>query len=36
MFDADPADRQGSGVTGYRMSRAADDPNHVLIDKTLS
>jgi len=35
MFDTDPADRKGSGVTGYRMSRAADDPNHVLIDMEL-
>jgi ribosomal protein L35AE/L33A len=35
MFDSDPADRKGSGVTSFRMSRAADDPNHVLIDMEL-
>ena len=35
MFDTDPADRKGSGVTEYRLSRAADDPNHVLIDMEL-
>jgi len=37
-FDSDPADRKGSGVTRYRISRGIDDPNFVTIDlefKTL-
>jgi hypothetical protein len=31
-FDKDPADRKGSGVRRYRVSRAVDDPNYVTID----
>ena len=31
-FDNDPADRQGSGVRGYQILRATDDPNYVMID----
>lgn len=31
-FDQDPADRQASGVRRYTILRAADDPNHVMID----
>lgn len=31
-FDADPLGREASGVVGYRVMRAADDRNHVLID----
>jgi hypothetical protein len=31
-FDNDPADRKGSGVTHYRVSRGIDDPNFVTID----
>lgn len=31
-FDADPLDRIGSGVRGYRVLRPVDDPRHVLID----
>jgi len=31
-FDRDPADRKGSGVRRYRVLRAADDPNFVMID----
>ncbi len=31
-FDADPADRRGSGVRRYRIFRAKDDPNSVMID----
>jgi hypothetical protein len=31
-FDSDPADRKGSGVRRYRVSRAVDDPNYVTID----
>ena len=31
-FDADPADRRGSGVRRYRILRAKDDPNCVMID----
>ena len=31
-FDADPADRRGSGVRRYRIFRATDDPNSVMID----
>ncbi len=32
MFDADPADRKGSGVSHYRVARGADDPHLVAID----
>lgn len=31
-FDNDPLDRKGSGVRRYQIFRAADDPNHVMID----
>jgi ribosomal protein L35AE/L33A len=31
-FDNDPAAREKSGVSGYRVMRAADDPNYVMID----
>ena len=31
-FDADPADRAGSGARRYRILRATDDPNVVMID----
>jgi len=31
-FDADPADRRGSGVRRYRIFRAKDDPNTVMVD----
>jgi hypothetical protein len=32
VFDGDPADRKGSGVVAYRVHRAVDEPNLVLID----
>lgn len=32
IFDKDPADRAGSGVTHYRVSQLADDPLSVMID----
>jgi hypothetical protein len=31
-FDSDPLGRQESGVRRYWVSRAIDDPNHVMID----
>lgn len=31
-FDSDPVARQRSGVRHYRVMRASDDPNYVLID----
>jgi hypothetical protein len=31
-FDADPIGRKQSGVSRYRVLRAVDDPNHVMID----
>jgi hypothetical protein len=31
-FDRDPADRKGSGVLAYRILRANDDPNYLMID----
>ena len=31
-FDNDPADRRGSGVKRYWITRSVDDPQHVLID----
>ena len=31
-FDSDPVGREASGVLGYRIFRAADDPNYVMID----
>ena len=32
VFDSDPADRKGSGVREYSVSRSVDDPNLVMID----
>lgn len=32
IFDSDPADRKGSGVRSFRVSRAVDNPNLVMID----
>lgn len=32
VFDDDPLDRRGSGVRRYRVARATDEPNRVLID----
>ncbi len=32
VFDADPVGREHSGVRRYRILRAADEPNHVMID----
>ena len=32
MFDNDPLGRAAGGVSAHRVARAADDPNHVLID----
>jgi hypothetical protein len=32
VFDGDPADRKGSGVRRYRLSRAVTDPHFVTID----
>jgi len=31
-FDGDPADRKGSGVRRYSVSRSVDDQNLVMID----
>lgn len=31
-FDSDPVGRQKSGVRRYFVSRAVDNPNHVVID----
>lgn len=31
-FDSDPVGRQRSGVRRYRIMRAMDDPNYVMID----
>jgi hypothetical protein len=31
-FDSDPAGRKQSGVRRYRIMRAVDDPNAVMID----
>ena len=31
-FDADPAGRERSGVRRYRILRATDEPNYVMID----
>jgi hypothetical protein len=31
-FDSDPADRAGSGVVSYRVSRPADGSQRVLIE----
>ena len=32
MFDADPADRKGSGVRNFQIYRGVSDPNFVMID----
>lgn len=32
VFDADPADRRGSGVRRYTVRRQVTDPNFVMID----
>ena len=32
MFDTDPADRKGSGVRRYQISRLVDDPSYVMIE----
>jgi hypothetical protein len=31
-FESDPVGREQGGVRRYRIMRAADDPNYVLID----
>lgn len=31
-FDADPIGRTKAGVRRHRVSRATDDPNHVMIE----
>lgn len=31
-FDADPIGRAKAGVRRHRVSRAADDPNHVMVE----
>ena len=31
-FDSDPIGRERSGVRRYRVLRATDDPNYVMID----
>ena len=31
-FDSDPIGRERSGVRRYRILRATDDPNYVMID----
>jgi hypothetical protein len=31
-FDSDPVGRQKSGVRRYKVLRAIDDPNYVMID----
>jgi hypothetical protein len=31
-FDGDPVGRKRSGVRSYRVLRAVDDPNYVIID----
>lgn len=32
VFDSDPIGREKSGVRRYRILRATDDPNYVMID----
>jgi hypothetical protein len=34
-FHSDPIDREGSGVRRYRILRATDDPNYVVMDLEL-
>ena len=31
-FDGDPADRKGSGVYRYQISRRVNEPNYVMVD----
>ena len=31
-FDGDPVGREEGGVRGYRVSRLAADPNHVVVE----
>jgi hypothetical protein len=31
-FDSDPLNRKQSGVRSYRISRAVDDPNYIIIE----
>ena len=31
-FDSDPANRKGSGVRRYQVSRVQNDPDYVMID----
>jgi ribosomal protein L35AE/L33A len=31
-FDSDPVGREEAGVRRYRVSRAVDDPNYVMVD----
>jgi len=31
-FDRDPADRKGSGVRRYQISRPVNEPNYVMVD----
>jgi hypothetical protein len=31
-FDSDPADRKGSGVRRYQISRPVNQPDYVMID----
>jgi len=35
-FDSDPVDRQASGVRGYKIHRAIENPNFVVIDLEFS
>lgn len=35
VFDSDPMDRKGSGVTRYHIYRSVNEPNLVLIDLEL-
>ncbi|HCT81702.1 MAG TPA: hypothetical protein DGG94_09380 [Micromonosporaceae bacterium] len=32
VFDADPAERKKNGVRSYRVNRAVDDPNYIMMD----
>ena len=32
IFDSDPIDRKQSGVKHYRIYRAVEDPNHVVME----
>lgn len=35
VFESDPMDRKGSGVTRYVVYRSVDEPNLVMIDLEL-